>query len=132
VTTFVVPLDGSEVAELALRPACAYAARVEGGRVLLVTCDAGRAGATEDYLSDRASLFEAVVDIGVVSVGAEPVGGIRSAMVGVDDPILCMASHGRSGLGVTILGSVAEELVRLSGIPVLLIGRERLGAPLPR
>src|SRR5699024_6673039 len=36
--------------------------------------------------------------------------------------IVCMATHGRSGLGEGILGSVAEAVVRAADSPVLLVG----------
>jgi nucleotide-binding universal stress UspA family protein len=38
------------------------------------------------------------------------------------DPVACMASHGRSGVGQVLLGSVAEDAVRISGTPFALVG----------
>jgi len=38
-----------------------------------------------------------------------------------DISMICMSTHGRSGLGRTILGSVADEVLRNSHLPVLLI-----------
>lgn len=38
-----------------------------------------------------------------------------------DVSMICMSTHGRSGIGRTILGSVADEVLRNSHLPVLLI-----------
>ncbi|WP_174873763.1 universal stress protein [Vogesella oryzae] len=35
-----------------------------------------------------------------------------------------MGSHGRSGLGRALLGSVISEVIRLSPVPVTVVGRE--------
>ena len=130
-TTFVVPLDGSEVAERALRPACAFAARVEGSRVLLVRCDTDSGGASNAYLDDRASLFRDVVELETLVIVDTPAAGIRSAAAGTPDPIICMSTHGRGGLGELVLGSVAAELVCSVDGPLMLVGPGFRGAPLP-
>jgi len=39
--------------------------------------------------------------------------------------LIAMATHGRSGVGRTILGSVADYVVRESGLPLLLIRPQR-------
>ncbi len=41
-----------------------------------------------------------------------------------DIDLIVMGTHGRRGLGHLFLGSVAEEVVRLSSVPVLTV-RER-------
>jgi nucleotide-binding universal stress UspA family protein len=38
-----------------------------------------------------------------------------------DCDLVVMATHGRSGLGRTLLGSVADHVVRRAGCPVLLV-----------
>ena len=38
-----------------------------------------------------------------------------------DVSMICMSTHGRSGIGRTIFGSVADEVLRNSHLPVLLI-----------
>ena len=42
---------------------------------------------------------------------------------GVD--LIAISTHGRSGLGRLIFGSVADEVLRKSGLPILLIKPER-------
>ncbi len=58
-------------------------------------------------------------------------GAIVRAADKSDVAFIAMGTHGRTGLGHAILGSVAEEVVRRAHVPVLVIGpktRERLGA----
>ena len=129
-TTFVVPVDGSEVAERALRPACAFAARVEGSTVLLVTCDSGDGGAPSAYLEDRASLFQEVVDLDTLVIGDTPAEGIRGVAATIPDSVVCMATHGRGGLQESVLGSIATDLVCHAGGPLVLVGPSFRGAPL--
>ena len=38
--------------------------------------------------------------------------------------LVIMGSHGRTGLGHVLLGSVAERVVRLSSCPVLVVGKK--------
>ena len=40
-----------------------------------------------------------------------------------DDALVCIASHGHRGLGAALLGSTAEEVLRRSARPVLVVGR---------
>ena len=44
------------------------------------------------------------------------------------DSMVAMTTHGRSGIGRCVLGSVAEKVIRHSGTPVLLVrcGRSRV------
>lgn len=50
-----------------------------------------------------------------------PVAAIATYIANHEITLLAMATHGRRGLSKMILGSVAEELLRLVSIPVLLI-----------
>jgi len=43
------------------------------------------------------------------------------------DATICMATHGRSGIGHALLGSVAEETLRLGRRPVILVGPHASG-----
>ena len=40
----------------------------------------------------------------------------------VDGAVVCIASHGRGGLGAALLGSITEEVLRKSPRPVLVVG----------
>ena len=130
-TTFVVPLDGSECAERALHPACALAARADGGRVVLVTCAGGRDRASDAYLDDRAALLGGVADIAVRVVDDTPADGILAAVSDEPGARLCMATHGHGGLRSVVLGSVAEQVVCRSTDPLVLVGPRSRAVLLP-
>lgn len=71
-TTIVVPLDGSVLAERALRPACSIAARLEHARVLLVSCAPDDIDVAQHQLDDRTALYSEVVDVETRLVGSGP------------------------------------------------------------
>lgn len=124
----VIPLDGSERAESAL-PTAAVLARRGGAALELVAVvnDDESSQARADYLNSIA------VDIDVrevttqVLVGGHP--GERIAGLQLDRPevVVCMATHGRTGLVQTALGSTAAEVVRRGYGSVVLVG-PRAGA----
>lgn len=131
-TTIVVPLDGSSFAERALRPACSIAARVAGARVLLVSCAPDDIDGTRHRLDDRAGLYSEVVSIETRLIGdGDPAQTILATAASEPDGLLCMATHGRSGLLSTVLGSVADQVVCRSTRPVVLVGPHCRTALLP-
>ncbi len=122
-TTIVVPLDGSPFAERAVRPACSLAARMDSGRVLLLTCSPDDIDAAQHHLDDRAALYSDVVDVETRLVGSgDPAEVILATVATEPDATLCMATHGRSGLRAAVLGSVAKEVVCRSTQPLVLVG----------
>ena len=46
---------------------------------------------------------------------------IRSKAEEIGADLVCMASHGRRGLARVLMGSVAEEVLRSIGLPVLVV-----------
>lgn len=130
-TTFVVPLDGSETAERALHPACALAARTDGGRVVLMTCAGGSDRASDAYLDDRAGMLGGVVDSTVRVLDGTPAGGILAAASDEPGALLCMATHGHGGWRSVVLGSVAEQVVCRSTAPLVLVGPASRAVLLP-
>ena len=60
-----------------------------------------------------------------------PYGNPAEKILGVcnlnDIGLIAMSTHGRSGIGRWLLGSVAEKVVRHSEIPVLLLRSGKLG-----
>jgi len=120
-TTVYVPLDGSGLAEAALLPGAALAARTGAELVLL----AAPWKTEDDHVVEKYLDFQTAVS----SVPArpwflrdrEPADAITLACES-DDALLCMATHGRTGLREAVLGSVAEAVVRRSVAPIVLIG----------
>ena len=119
--TVYVSLDGSGLAEAALLPGAALAARTGAELALL----AAPWSTEDDHVVEKYLDFQTAVS----SVPArpwflrdqEPADAITLACES-DDALLCMATHGRTGLGEAVLGSVAEAVVRRSVAPIVLIG----------
>jgi nucleotide-binding universal stress UspA family protein len=131
-TTIVVPLDGSAFSERALRPACSIAARLEHSRVLLVSCTPDDVDLAQHDLDDRAHLYSEVVHVETRLVDdGDPARAILAAAASESDAIVCMATHGRGGIGATVLGSVAKQVVCRSTQPLVLVGPHCRTALLP-
>ncbi|MGB7946899.1 MAG: universal stress protein [Candidatus Binatia bacterium] len=149
--TVLVPLDGSELAEKALPTATGIAARLKLKIVLVralvrfffetpepvlpvfgthrqnqkdLWAQAGTA-ATE-YLNEKVARLraEGLSDVSCVLIedGAE---GAAAAIIDlakeISDSLVVMSTHGRSGIGRWLLGSVTERVMRHSSVPVLVI-----------
>ena len=141
--TVLVPLDGSRLALAALGPA-GQLARDLGADVVLMTA-AGPAhvpGVASDlalqlgetdavvWLTETAAARE-LAGLPVTRLVAKgelaesPAEAILAAQREVDAGLVVMATHGRSGVGRAMLGSVADAVVARSPVPVLLIPPHR-------
>ncbi len=137
IQTVLVPLDGSELAERALHVvrevALATRARVLVVRVVeppsLLTLgdrlevEARLVREAEDYVNRVA---EELRSVGISADTAVPydsdVPGAILEQIGLKKPdLVVMSTHGRSGLGRWIYGSVAEGVLARSPVPVLVI-----------
>ena len=65
------------------------------------------------------------VPTAAVVQGGAVVPGILAASQRLGADLVMMGTHGRTGLARALLGSVAEQVVRASSVPVLLVRRER-------
>jgi nucleotide-binding universal stress UspA family protein len=136
----VIPLDGSPVAEAALPYARALA---RGGSLpvellsvidldemarhiaaerglFLDTLDDFETHRRNDYLSALAKSFTGVQVTWRVERG-EAASTIVESAAADKAALVCMATHGRSGLQRWLLGSVAEKVLRASENPLLLV-----------
>jgi nucleotide-binding universal stress UspA family protein len=117
----VVPLDGSDTTLVAFRVAEVLARRISVPvTALTVTTPAMGRYDDEVWLKERARSDEVAVDR-VVELSDDVVGSI----LGAAEPsgaFLCLSSHGRSGPGAAILGSVSADVVDLSVKEVVLAG----------
>jgi nucleotide-binding universal stress UspA family protein len=140
--TILVPLDGSALAERAL-PFAARVCRASRGRLVLVraaldvnlwTLDLGDApypaldqGPSELELAraELAEVAERLRDEGLSVetrlVEDDPMHAIRQVAQQTGTHLIVMATHGRSGLGRWIYGSVADRIMRHADVPVLLV-----------
>lgn len=119
----IVPLDGSELAERAIAPATSLVQR-DGSSITLVgvVTDDDLRG-QKRYLHEVANrLGRAVGDIRVI-LAEDAALGILRVVHERPDALLCMGAHGRGGLGEVLLGSVANNVLRATTRPVLLVGR---------
>ncbi len=73
----------------------------------------------EELRADLAAGGVLTVEEHVVAGSAGP--AIVDAAARLDADLVVMATHGRGGLGRTLLGSVADHVVRHAGCPVLLV-----------
>jgi nucleotide-binding universal stress UspA family protein len=142
-TRIIVPLDGSNLAESALTEA-EKLAKMSGGELLLLRVvdysardRFGDFGLLYEYeamakaLEEERQLAQAYLDDVAVRLSAEGytvatklVDGIAAkAIVGVSQPgdVIVMATHGRTGVRRWFIGSIAEEVLRHSSVPVLLV-----------
>lgn len=129
----VVALDGSERSESVLPEAARLARKLGAVLEILrvaVPVVAATAGETpillppEDptpYLKGVARrLEEQGVEARPVALEGRPAEAILRHLEEAGASLLCMTTHGRSGLARILLGSVAEEILRTSPCPVLL------------
>lgn len=150
-TRIIVPLDGSKLAEGALPEAEKLAALTGAELVLLRVIDYS----SRDRFADFGLLYEyeamaraleeerelATAYLADVSkriaadgfqVSAKLVDGIAAkAIVGLTEPgdVIVMATHGRTGMKRWFIGSIAEEVLRHSTVPVLLVRTADVASP---
>jgi nucleotide-binding universal stress UspA family protein len=138
----VVPLDGSKLAEAALPHAAELAgkmalaitlARVFTRPIPIYTAESYNVNLvelweqikkeTEEYLEEKLRELkrqglERVSKIAVEGYAADKILGLAR-----EEPrtLIAMCTHGRSGMGRWVLGSVTERVIRHSDLPVLVI-----------
>jgi nucleotide-binding universal stress UspA family protein len=120
--TIVVPLDGSPLAEHALDVARPLATRLGSDVVAVTTTWNGDAREPGAYLDEviAQSGNEAVKAIVVENMFADA--AIRQVAAEQPDSMVCMTTHGRGRLRWAAVGSVAEDVIRESTDPLLLVG----------
>ena len=126
----VVPLDGSPEAERALAIALELVRRTGVPLRLISRVLDGEAEARSGYLAGLADRHAAVTDVETEIVRRDAIPDAILEAVG-PGTLVCMSSHGRSGLSRAVMGSVAEALLRSMVQPALVVGpqvAERAGA----
>lgn len=148
----LVPLDGSEIAEQVL-PQVMEIAKCAGAEIILLRVPDVP---TYDYLMTVPELGVAMRDQAETEAktyltkmafdlrtkgfkvtartdngGAVYITILRTAQaLSVD--LIAMSTHGRTGLARLVMGSVADDVVRHTTIPVLLVRPQAVHNPLPR
>ena len=136
----LVPLDGSPVAETVLPFILEIAGPldmevvllrvvqpvppvvIEGSHHVVVEDVEARQIDAEEYLAPLAvELRHRAVRVETQVRRGQPADEIIAAARAMGADIIAMSTHGRSGLGRLVFGSVAEAVLRHAGIPVLLL-----------
>ena len=136
----LIPLDGSELAEIVLPYATELAGRLDLEALFLHVCELSSSGlqfmcnAYIERVADKvregsrevqsltgvSSGIKAVEALSKVATGHPAEEIIKSAK---DDDVdfILMATHGRSGVKRWVMGSVADKVLRASPVPVWLV-----------
>ncbi|MDD9994183.1 MAG: universal stress protein [Dehalococcoidia bacterium] len=138
----IVPLDGSELAETVLPYATTLAGRMnleltlvrvvhDGGELvddgmltldLLAGIDKKAAAKAVDYLATvKRGLSDSGIEAGTELLRGKISSEIAAYAHRMEHCMIALTTHGRSGASRLLLGSVAEAVVRESGIPVLVV-----------
>lgn len=136
----LAPLDGSDLSERALQPAATLAQalgaqllvlRVTPSVELLVNEEVHQdlRRTAQGYLDDVTRRTVAGrVELSVLVRQGQPAPTIAQVARAEEVDLIVMSSHGRSGVGRWVYGSVAEHILRADGCDVLII---RAAAALP-
>ncbi len=146
-STILVTLDGSSLAECAL-PVAARIAQSTGGSITLlqavrapVEFESGAASpvpwalpvspeereTAQRYLAGvRQAHIPAETPVEICVVAGPPGAMILAASVRFGADLIVMTSHGRTGMGRWLLGSVAAEVVREARVPVFVVRESTL------
>jgi nucleotide-binding universal stress UspA family protein len=120
VKTLIVMYDGSHVAAGVLPLVHQLVCRT-GADVRLMTSTLDGTGATPDQLAEAEAALDGAVVERVVDDQPAAEAAIDLASR-TDGGLLCLSTHGRSGIGRAILGSVADGVIRSGRVPVLVVG----------
>ena len=142
---FLMPLDGSPLAEEALEPTLELAKLMQADCTLLhiveplqligysptATAVNLEANVTESLRQDAeqylGELAQRLQDSGVpihtkVVIDTQPAAGIVRVAGESGGDVIAMATHGRGGLSRMLIGSVTDKVVRSAEIPILVYG----------
>lgn len=144
----LVPTDGSECAREAVRVAAELAQAFAARMVIVYFFEPFKYALPEGYviytpeqMNHMLQEFEAMVseaatlarEAGAASVETQVLQGVPASGIGEHAEqegfdLIVMGSHGRTGLGRALMGSIAEKVVRTAHCPVLTVkARERAG-----
>jgi nucleotide-binding universal stress UspA family protein len=143
ITRVIVPADGSEVSESAIPTAVEIAKALGVGITVLRSLDIsinytfaqtdmgdppvpGIDEVREEGIAYAIAIAERIRGLGIADVDSRamderPADAIVDEVGPQGDKLVVMGSHGRSGAGRWLLGSVADAVVRHSADPVLVV-----------
>ncbi len=134
--TLIVPLDMSCSSTNALSLAGSLAQAV-GARIELIhVLSRVRVPATRDAMPFEAELFLARaraelppdVEVRTNVLGGDPVERVLERVQRDPDSLIVVSSRGRAGLARAVLGSISDQMVRMSPVPIV-VSREDMHTP---
>jgi nucleotide-binding universal stress UspA family protein len=146
--TILIPLDGSRLAEAALPKAMELVGNNPGATLILLRAAEARTFPGADPIDTQVSVVQEAEDYletVATRLRKEGVSGVRTSVwYGAAAPaileaarmanpdLILMSTHGRSGIGRLIAGSVAESVLRGTRTPIFLIRVEGSDTPVER
>ncbi|HLZ09910.1 MAG TPA: universal stress protein, partial [Chloroflexota bacterium] len=129
--TILIPVDGSPLSERAL-PYARVIAKTNKSRLILLRVIAGSPTddtfgeidcrpTIETYLHNLAASLDDSTSIETTVVVGDAAQAILSEAARTGTDLIVMSTHGRSGIGRWIYGSVADAVMRQTTVPILLI-----------
>ncbi|MEX0799977.1 MAG: universal stress protein [Dehalococcoidia bacterium] len=139
--TVLAPLDGSPLAEgildhvvavaeplglkvvlLNVTPPTYTALMAEGAAAVAVDVRQEPSEATLDYLGGIEARLRAkgIAEVETKALWGPPADVILDAALEMRNGLVAMSTHGRSGVGRWLMGSIADRVVRYAGVPVLV------------
>jgi nucleotide-binding universal stress UspA family protein len=120
----IVPIDGSDLAESIL-PHAINLAKAFGAKMSLVraTPEDSADPDERDRLERVAERVrgEGVADVDSVVLHGDPAAAIVDLTYDYPDALVAMTTHGRSGVGRWLMGSVTDRVVRHAAGPVMVL-----------
>lgn len=120
--TIVVALDGSPEAERALPVAGGLADRLGADLHLMTTSFEADPAEDQAYLDAQAATCGRDDVVTTVQQFVLPAPGIIEAVDALPDAVLCLTTRGRNRLSELLLGSTADEVLRETTSPVIVVG----------
>lgn len=132
IRNILLPVDGSDLAELAV-PSTLELARLFEARTILLRVldeskddDATEIHEAEEHLDAIARTFERRgIDTFVLVQKGEAVEEILTSARFHHADLIVMTTHGRSGLSRLVTGSVTEKVLRKASMPLLVVRAEK-------
>jgi len=121
----VVPLDGSEFSETALPVADAIAGSLGANIHLLAAGWGTTVEELQRYLDAKATTLHCPTST-CIAPDTFPASAITEVLETSEDFVV-MSTHGRSGIGKALLGSVAEDVLQRTDRAVVLLGPHASG-----
>lgn len=140
--SILVPLDGSKLAESILTEVEELAVLLNARLNLVYVSKANVlpgvdptdaqvrvVNKAKEYLGNiKEQLLMKNIDVEIHTPYGNPAAKILEVSKRHDIDLIAMSTHGRSGIGRWLLGSIAEKIVRHSEIPILLLRSHKMDA----